>query len=112
MAYAITVSLASRRLQLSHYGRVVMTCPVGIGKKGTPTPTGNFRIINIMPHPGGPYGAIWMGLNKPTYGIHGTDNPTSIGGMVSKGCIRLHNSDVVAIARVIPIGTPVTITAH
>lgn len=110
MAYAITVSLASRRLLLYQQGQLVMTCPVGIGTKSTPTPTGNFSIINIRPHPGGPYGAMWMGLNKPGYGLHGTDNPSSIGGMVSKGCIRLHNSDAVTIARVVPIGTPVTIT--
>lgn len=111
MAYAIIVSLASRRLLLYQGGQVIRTYPVGIGKIGTPTPTGGFHIINIRPNPGGPYGSMWMGLNQPGYGIHGTNNPSSIGGMVSKGCIRMHNNDVVSIARVIPIGTPVTITA-
>jgi lipoprotein-anchoring transpeptidase ErfK/SrfK len=52
---------------------------------------------------------MWMGLNKKHYGIHGTFFPQSIGKMVSHGCIRMYNSDVLELARKVPIGTPVEI---
>ena len=73
------------------------------------TPTGNFIIINKAPNPGGPFGTMWMSLSKEHYGIHGTNNPSSIGKFVSKGCIRMYNSDVEELASIIPLGTPVFI---
>lgn len=75
----------------------------------TATPLGTYRIINKAPNPGGPFGVLWMGLSKPHYGIHGTNNPQSIGGFVSKGCIRMHNQDVLELSKFVPIGTIVTI---
>lgn len=109
MAYSINVSLSSRQLHLLQDGRVIRSYPVGIGKIATATPSGTFRIINKVPNPGGPFGAMWMGLNKPHYGIHGTNNPQSIGHYVSKGCIRMYNHDVLELSRIVPIGTTVTI---
>ncbi|CCF15163.1 putative L,D-transpeptidase YkuD domain protein [Brevibacillus laterosporus GI-9] len=50
-----------------------------------------------------------MGLSKPHYGIHGTNNPASIGKYVSHGCIRMYNRDVETLAKLVPIGTPVYI---
>ena len=73
------------------------------------TPTGQYVIINKAPNPGGPFGTMWMSLSKEHYGIHGTNDPTSIGKAVSRGCIRLYNKDVEELARTIPIGTLVTI---
>lgn len=52
---------------------------------------------------------MWMGLSKKHYGIHGTNNPSSIGKFVSKGCIRMFNKDVEELARKVPVGTPVFI---
>lgn len=75
----------------------------------TPTPTGEYTIINKQPNPGGPYGTMWMGLSRPHYGIHGTNNPSSIGKNVSKGCIRMYNKDVNELASLVPIGTNVWI---
>lgn len=109
MAYSIVVSLGRRQLYLLENNKVIRAYPVGIGKILTGTPSGVFRIINKAPNPGGPFGAMWMGLNKPHYGIHGTNNPQSIGKQVSKGCIRMHNADVLDLARKVPIGTTVTI---
>ena len=40
------------------------------------------------------FGTRWMGLSKPHYGIHGTNNPSSIGKAVSLGCIRMYNRDI------------------
>lgn len=109
MAYSITVNLSAKRLTLYRDGSPAKSYPVGIGKMLTPTPTGTYYIINKAPNPGGPYGVIWMGLNKPGYGIHGTNDPSSIGKVVSRGCIRMYNRDVLELSRLVPIGTRVRI---
>ncbi|MCC3374382.1 L,D-transpeptidase [Cohnella sp. REN36] len=107
--YRIIVDIGERTLYLLDGDRVVDQYPVGVGKMVTRTPTGDFRIINKEPNPGGPFGAMWMGLSKPHYGIHGTNDPSSIGRMVSHGCIRMYNEDVLKLASLVPIGTRVTI---
>ena len=66
-------------------------------------------VVNRQPNPGGPYGAMWLSLSKAGYGIHGTNNPASIGQAVSLGCVRMQNQDVLELARQIPNGTSVTI---
>jgi len=111
MTYSIIVSVGKRQLHLLQDNRVIRTFPIGVGKMLTPTPTGVFKIINKVPHPGGPFGAIWMGLSRPHYGIHGTNAPWSIGKVVSHGCIRLRNEDVIELSHIVPIGTNVTIRA-
>lgn len=108
-AYRIIVDLSDRHLHLLDGNIVVRSFPVGIGKMVTQTPTGEFTIINKQANPGGPYGAFWMGLSKPHYGIHGTNDPSSIGRMVSLGCIRMYNDDVIALSKIVPIRTRVTI---
>ncbi|EGW37592.1 L,D-transpeptidase [Desulfosporosinus sp. OT] len=111
MAYSIIVSKSNRQLYLLQDGNVIKTYPVGIGKMLTATPTGTFKIINKAPNPGGPFGVMWMGLSKPHYGIHGTNDPQSIGKQVSKGCVRMFNSDVIELSKIVPIGVRVTIRA-
>lgn len=112
----IVVDLSDRRLFLFEGNRLITSYPVGIGKIATRTPTGQYVIINKVPYPyswrGGPlspYGTLWMGLSRPGYGIHGTNRPSSIGQMVSRGCIRMYNRDVEDLGRRVNIGTPVTI---
>lgn len=104
------------RRQLHHYSdnRLIKTYPVAVGKPATPTPPGQYRVINKIIKPGGLLGTRWMGLNIPggNYGIHGTNNPASIGTAASLGCIRLHNHHVEELFSLIPIGTPVKITAQ
>ncbi|WP_010275015.1 L,D-transpeptidase [Paenibacillus senegalensis] len=107
--YRIIVDLSDRQLYLLDENTVVRGFPVGIGKMLTATPVGEYTIINKQPNPGGPFGAYWMGLSKPHYGIHGTNDPSSIGHEVSKGCVRMYNEDVVELASLVPIGTKVTI---
>ncbi|WP_409359887.1 L,D-transpeptidase [Aneurinibacillus thermoaerophilus] len=109
LAYSIHVSLFAHTLTLQQNNRAIKTYPIGVGKMLTRTPIGTFYIINKAPNPGGPYGTMWIGLSKKHYGIHGTNNPASIGKNVSKGCIRMHNRDVNELARIVPIGTPVYI---
>lgn len=109
----ITINLANRRL--SHYegNRLSKVYPVGVGKPATPTPTGSYTVISKIVQPGGMLGARWMGLSIPTgnYGIHGTNNPPSIGGYVSNGCIRMYNQDVEELFPSVTIGMPVEIIA-
>ncbi|MEK4758741.1 L,D-transpeptidase family protein [Viridibacillus sp. FSL E2-0187] len=107
--YQIDVSLNNRWLRLYKDGILQKQYPIAVGKMLTNTPVGNFIIINKAPNPGGPFGTMWMSLSKDTYGIHGTDDPSSIGKAVSHGCIRMHNEDVEELASIIPIGTAVFI---
>src|SRR5690554_5914630 len=112
----IVVSLSQRRLYLFEGSRLIRSYPVGIGRIASRTPTGRYTIINKVPYPyswpGDPlsaYGTLWMGLSRPGYGIHGTNRPDSIGQMVSRGCIRMHNEDVEDLGRRVGIGTQVII---
>jgi lipoprotein-anchoring transpeptidase ErfK/SrfK len=107
--YRIIVDLSDRQLHLLDNNIVTRSFPVGIGKMVTQTPTGEYTIINKQANPGGPFGAFWMGLSKPHYGIHGTNDPSSIGHLVSHGCIRMFNDDVLALSKIVPINTRVTI---
>ncbi|CAM3972216.1 L,D-transpeptidase [Alicyclobacillus pomorum] len=107
--YRIIVDVSDRKLHLLDDDRVVRTFPVGIGKMLTETPIGEYTIMNKQPNPGGPFGVYWLGLSKPHYGIHGTNNPSSIGKQVSHGCVRMYNEDVTYLANTVPIGTHVTI---
>jgi lipoprotein-anchoring transpeptidase ErfK/SrfK len=54
-------------------------------------------------------GAAALTLRGGEYAIHGTNNPSSIGGFVSYGCIRMFNSDIRALYRMVDIGTPVVV---
>ena len=112
MAYEILITLDNRRLTLLQNGQVVKVYPIGVGKEATKTPVGTYKIINKAPNPGGPFGVMWMGLSRPHYGIHGTNNPGSIGREVSHGCIRMYNQDVLELSRMVPIGTTVIIRYH
>ncbi|HKL79284.1 MAG TPA: L,D-transpeptidase [Mobilitalea sp.] len=109
VTYSITVNTANYTLTLFKDGKVHKVYTVAVGKSTTPTPKGTFRIVNKSSNPGGPYGVRWMGLSAPHIGIHGTNNPASIGKSVSNGCIRMHNSAVIELSRLVPIGTSVRI---
>ncbi|MCP6683170.1 L,D-transpeptidase family protein [Bacillus nakamurai] len=108
--YSIIVSIGAKKLQLYRNSRLIRTYPIAVGKILTTTPTGDFYIVNRQPKPGGPFGAYWLSLSKLHYGIHGTNNPSSIGKAVSKGCIRMYNQDAIELAATVPNGTKVTIT--
>ena len=88
--YSFTLSLID-----TSTNETIKTYPIAIGKKSTPSPIGTWQIKSkaLMD---GPFGGYWLGLNAPwdTFGIHGTNNPGSIGSMASNGCIRLFNNDI------------------
>lgn len=88
--------------------------PIAIGKWHTPTPVGEFRIVEKVYNPGGPLGARWMGLNVPwgSYGIHGTNQSWTIGWAASAGCVRMLNHHVIELFELVPYGTPVNIVGY
>lgn len=109
--YNININVNTHTLTLYRNNKIFKSYKVAVGKPSSPTPKGNFRIINKAINPGGPFGARWLGLDAPNgdYGIHGTNNPSSIGKSVSNGCIRMHNNDVIELSSLVTIGTQVTI---
>ena len=111
--YSIIINVTQHTLSLFKNGELYKTYPVAVGKASTPTPRGSFKIKNKAINPGGPFGARWMGLNAPggSYGIHGTNNQSSIGKNISNGCIRMYNKDVIELSNLVPVGTIVQIVA-
>ncbi|MBM7094497.1 L,D-transpeptidase family protein [Bacillus sp. H-16] len=107
--YSIIVSISQRTLTLLENGVQVSVYPIAVGRMLFDTPTGEFIIVNREPNPGGPFGALWLSLSKKGYGIHGTNNPASIGQAVSRGCVRMFNEDVLELGSVVPNGTRVSI---
>lgn len=107
----INVHVDTRILTLV-YNQAIRTFPVAVGRPSLPTPPGQWTIVQKALNPGGPFGVRWMRLSIPWggYGIHGTNNPSSIGKAVSHGCVRMYNRDVIEVYDMVPIGTPVNIS--
>jgi lipoprotein-anchoring transpeptidase ErfK/SrfK len=117
----LDVDLGRLRATLYRDGRPVLRAPVAAGRAGWPTPRGTFLIRNKLTRYRSPaYGPVAFGTSarSPTatgwpaggfVGIHGTDRPELVPGRVSHGCIRLRNPDLLALARLMPVGTPLTI---
>jgi lipoprotein-anchoring transpeptidase ErfK/SrfK len=116
----IVVSLEDRKLALVEDGQVKKVYSVAVGKPSTPSPVGTFtierRVANptyrhngktILPGPGNPVGTRWMGLSKHGYGIHGTNEPRSIGKAASHGCIRMAQADLEEFYELVAAGDTV-----
>jgi lipoprotein-anchoring transpeptidase ErfK/SrfK len=116
----IVVSLEDRKLALVEDGKVIRIYPVAVGKASTPSPVGTFTIERrvadpvyqhngrtIAPGPHNPVGTRWMGLNKAGYGIHGTNEPNSIGKAASHGCIRMAKPDLEELYALVKVGDTV-----
>ena len=103
------INISAKTLSVYQNGVLIKEYPVATGKPTTPTPIGNFTVINKQLNPGGPYGTRWLGLSKKGYGIHGTNAPESIGTAASNGCIRMFNSDIEELFDITNTGTAVRI---
>ena len=123
------------RKQLRGYdaaGRLIVAYPATIGSSDLPSPSGvhavkaiavnpdywyrpkvnfvqgsNTKALRLPPGPNGPVGATWIGLDKPTYGLHGTPEPSKIDKTNSHGCVRLTNWDARELAGLVQPGVPV-----
>ncbi len=101
--------------------RAIFRADVGIGRAAAPTPAGEFYVRNKLTEFSNPaYGPVAFGTSARSdvltdwpaggfIGIHGTDEPELLPGRVSHGCIRLRNEDILRLARLMPVGTPLTI---
>ncbi|PRX26485.1 LysM domain-containing protein [Orenia metallireducens] len=106
----ILIILDERTLYLYQNNQVVRSFPVAIGKASTPTPTGNFSIINKLKNPyNKALGTRWMQFTHRMHGIHGNNQPSSIGKAISNGCVRMYNKDAEFLYDRVSIGTPVEI---
>ncbi|MBA2564069.1 MAG: murein L,D-transpeptidase [Gemmatimonadetes bacterium] len=130
----VRVSGAERVVRVYDGERLVARYPATVGSPLYPHPEGEWRIVSqvyapdyrfdaqyletgvrseealrLPPGPNSIVGILWMGLDKEGYGLHGTNEPESIGKAASHGCVRLANWDVERLARHVGIGTPVTI---
>ena len=108
--YKILVDVEDSKLYLFQDGELLSTYKCSGGKWSTPSPIGTWTIVSKAKWGEG-FGGSWMGLNVPwgQFGIHGTQDPNSLGWSSSHGCIRMENSEVAELYKIIPIGTKVTI---
>ena len=107
--YDILIDLTESMLYLFENDKLLKKYPVAQGKVSTPSPVGIWKITSKARNWGSGFGTRWMGLSKPHYGIHGTNNPASIGTAASNGCVRMYNEDVNELFNQVPVGTGVSI---
>jgi lipoprotein-anchoring transpeptidase ErfK/SrfK len=121
----IIVSIPDRKLALLEDGDVVKVYDVAVGATKSPSPTGDFTIVNRLENPtyyrpgvviepgaSNPLGTRWMGLSQKGFGIHGTNQPQSIGKAASHGCIRMAQSDLEELFTLVQVGDAVSIRAE
>ena len=110
----IVIKVPGRVLELYNDGKLFKRYRIAVGKPGTPSPIGEWKIVYKSYSPEAKYGTRWMGLDVPwgSYGIHGTNMPWSIGCFASHGCIRMRNRDVEELYEWIPLGTPVKVVGQ
>ncbi|HEY5273305.1 MAG TPA: L,D-transpeptidase [Acidimicrobiales bacterium] len=121
--YLVHVNLSAHQMTVFNAGLVMMSIKIGEGRSALPTPTGTYFIVDLLkqPDPVGGYGPYAFGLSAYSdvlqsfgggpgeIGIHGTDVPQSVGASLSHGCIRVSDATIVALAELLPLGTPVLI---
>ncbi len=123
--YQLDVFIKDHELVLSKGGEELGRYPIGTGRDELPTPGGVYFIRELLapPNPKGAYGPYAYGLSgyspvldnfkggDAVIGIHGTNDPSSIGKDVSHGCIRLSNDAITELVETwqLPLGTPVYI---
>jgi lipoprotein-anchoring transpeptidase ErfK/SrfK len=118
----VLISIPDRKLAVLEGGNVLATFEVAVGAARSPSPTGEFQIVSHVANPiynhcgkvipsgkDSPVGTRWVGLDRKSYGIHGTNAPRSIGHAASHGCIRLRNRDMERLFTMLRVGDVVEI---
>ena len=118
----VYVDRAKLRLTLKRDGRTIFTSIVGVGKPYWPTPRGEFYVRDKLTNfDNAFYGPVAFGTSARSavltdwpgggfVGVHGTNEPSILPGYVSHGCIRMPNEAILQLARLMPVGTPLTVT--
>lgn len=127
----ILVDVNTRRVAgFDANGKLLVDFPATIGSSATPSPAGshqvatvalnpnytydprknfkqgdNDKVLVVPPGPNAPVGTVWIGLSKPTYGIHGTPTPSQLFRNQSMGCVRLTNWDAEELAHMVRVNT-------
>ncbi|MGQ3889185.1 L,D-transpeptidase [Legionella sp. CNM-1927-20] len=130
----IKINTRKKTLLVFENNQIIAFFPITPGSQELPAPKGKWKIksirylpwfrydkkmlkegkrsanyYNLPPGPNSPVGVVWIGLNKKGIGIHGTNEPETIGRSTSHGCIRLTNWDVVKLSKLIKPGVIVEI---
>ena len=123
----LVLKLGERRVYVYRQNKVQASFPVAVGKGGWETPTGNFKVLQMIKDPvweqpwtgelvpagpDNPLGTRWIGFwtdGKNVIGFHGTPNPESIGRAASHGCVRMFDKDARALFEKVEVGTPVIV---
>ena len=122
--YRIEVDRSDFALRVYRQNVLWLETTVAIGTGGTPTPVGDFYLMELLAptDPDGAYGPFAFGLSgfsevldsfggadTAIIGLHGTNDPASLGTNVSHGCVRIENTIIERLAANVPLGTPVLI---
>ena len=126
----LLLNLKTRRVFVYQGQKIIASYPVAIGRPGWETPTGQFRVIQMVREPvwehpftgqlvpsgkNNPLGARWIGLwtdGANFIGFHGTPQENLIGWAVSHGCVRMRDRDIKALFEKVKIGTSVIVVAQ
>lgn len=137
-AALVSIRLEARELAVSDpEGRVIAHFPVSIARYVEKRPLGELRVVVAIPNPNytfdpavfpesaegrelgrklilppgpnNPVGRVWIGLDRPGYGIHGTPDPEKVGRTESHGCFRLANWDALTLLKLVWVGMPVEV---
>jgi hypothetical protein len=118
----LVVDLDALSAALLRDGHPIFRAAVGVGAEGSPTPRGSFYIREKLTSFDNPfYGPVAFGTSARSrvltdwpdggsIGIHGTNRPDLLPGRISHGCVRMRNEDILRLSRLMPVGTPLTIT--
>jgi lipoprotein-anchoring transpeptidase ErfK/SrfK len=123
--YLVQVHLDAHTLSVSNGGKVILSAAISVGRSVLPTPQGTYFIVDLLkqPTPDGEYGPFAFGLSAYSdvlysfgggpgeIGLHGTNEPNSIGTNASHGCIRVPDATIMKLARLLPLGTRVVISS-
>jgi len=129
----IVINLPEMRLyKFFDDGKAPESFPIGVGREGLSTPTGQTKVVrkvvgpvwrptprmrkedpdlpeSVPAGPENPMGTHALYLGWPQYAIHGTNRPFGIGRRISSGCIRLYPEDISELYKIVPKDTPVTV---
>jgi lipoprotein-anchoring transpeptidase ErfK/SrfK len=125
---------AERLIELYEGDRLVACFPCTPGSREVPVPDGQWKVTanvlmpyfrwdksvlengirsenahDLPPGPNNPVGIVWMAINKPSVGMHGTPNPDQIGRNESHGCIRMSNWDALLLSELVEKGTTIDV---
>ncbi len=124
----LEINLSRRQVTVYMGTTPVKSYPIAVGRRGWETPTGNFRVAQMLKnptwihpftrqpikggHPQNPLGKYWIGFwtdGKNWIGFHGTPNPETVGKAASHGCVRMYNKDIEELFSYVSLGTIVTV---